>query len=294
MRPSPTRALHQRWHDLQGGVAERGDDGERAASHVIIARSPFGIAVSRIARTTNGGTSAEQRGDEDGHQEQGDRARGTGGRTPRSGAAWRRDSVAPGDGVGVPMAHRRGGPSAWLRGYEANSPEVSPTLRRHGDDVRRSGLSAPRRRARADGRRVRIGQRCVDRLGPTPTSAAPTTDDRRDRGPDHGRAEHRRPDDRRTDGRIRRAPTASTTDGCRRRSPGRSRRSTGRTIDEHVRRRRTLEVPVDYDDPDGANVRRCSSSATSPTTRTNKIGSLLVNPGGPGFGRQRVRRCSPT
>ena len=45
----------------------------------------------------------------------------------------------------------------------------------------------------------------------------------------------------------------------------------------------TLEVPVDYEDPDGPTfdlflARRLADD------QENKIGSLLVNPGGPGFG----------
>ena len=48
-----------------------------------------------------------------------------------------------------------------------------------------------------------------------------------------------------------------------------------------------LEVPVDYDDPDGPTiqlvlVRRLADD------QENKIGSLLINPGGPGLGGVRV------
>ena len=45
----------------------------------------------------------------------------------------------------------------------------------------------------------------------------------------------------------------------------------------------TLEVPVDYDDPDGPTFELFVTRHLA-EDQANKIGSLLVNPGGPGFG----------
>jgi pimeloyl-ACP methyl ester carboxylesterase len=45
----------------------------------------------------------------------------------------------------------------------------------------------------------------------------------------------------------------------------------------------TLEVPVDYDDPDGATFELFVARHLA-ENRDERIGSLLVNPGGPGFG----------
>ena len=45
----------------------------------------------------------------------------------------------------------------------------------------------------------------------------------------------------------------------------------------------TLEVPVDYEDPDGPTFDLFLARHLA-TDQQNKIGSLLVNPGGPGFG----------
>ena len=44
-----------------------------------------------------------------------------------------------------------------------------------------------------------------------------------------------------------------------------------------------LDVPVDYDDPDGAQIELYVARRLA-DDQANKIGSLLVNPGGPGFG----------
>ena len=45
----------------------------------------------------------------------------------------------------------------------------------------------------------------------------------------------------------------------------------------------TLEVPVDYQDPDGPTIELFVARHLA-EDQENKIGSLLVNPGGPGFG----------
>ena len=49
-----------------------------------------------------------------------------------------------------------------------------------------------------------------------------------------------------------------------------------------------LAVPIDYADP-LAGTSPCTSPVTAP--RVDRIGTLLVNPGGPGFGGQRFRRA---
>ncbi len=57
INPSPTRALHHRCTTCSAASPSAAQTAA-AASHVIIALSPEGMAVSRIARTTSGGTSA--------------------------------------------------------------------------------------------------------------------------------------------------------------------------------------------------------------------------------------------
>ena len=136
--------------------------------------------------------------------------------------------------------------------------------------------------ARAGRRRLRVGQRRVHRSGRR--RRRPATDRRRPRP--------RRPTPPTTDAPTTEAPTtdapsdrADATDGSTPpATPVATRRSTGRTTTTRARRRRrcsrcpsTTTIPT-------ARRSSCSSPGTWPTDQENKIGSLLVNPGGPGFG----------
>ena len=74
--------------------------------------------------------------------------------------------------------------------------------------------------------------------------------------------------------------------------PEPARRSSWRQVGEDTGAA-ILEVPVDYDDPDGETFELFVARRLA-EDQDNKIGSLLVNPGGPGFGGSRFRRCSPS
>ena len=81
--------------------------------------------------------------------------------------------------------------------------------------------------------------------------------------------------------RPRRPPTDRRADRRTPPNPAR-RRSTGSSSASQLEQA-TLDVPIDYDDPDGDTftlflVRRLADD------QANKIGSLLINPGGPGAG----------
>ena len=99
--------------DGERGVADGGEHGGRRRATVIIVRSPSGIAVSRIARTTNGGTRASRAA-----ARMATRNRAI---VPRYGRAkpQTRRSVDAGDPrachrVGVPRGQVRAAPCAWI------------------------------------------------------------------------------------------------------------------------------------------------------------------------------------
>ena len=82
-------------HDRQAGVAQRGGDRQPGEPPDQRCGRRSGIASSRIWRTTNGGTSAEQRGDEDRREEQRDRAAVRAGEPPHPAASCRAASLVP-------------------------------------------------------------------------------------------------------------------------------------------------------------------------------------------------------
>ena len=58
IRPSPTRALHQRWTICNAGVTERGADGERGEPEDDAGGCRRGSRCRGSARVTSGGTRA--------------------------------------------------------------------------------------------------------------------------------------------------------------------------------------------------------------------------------------------
>ena len=222
-------------------------------------------------------------------QEQGDRAAVRAGERPDPAQRRPRDSVAPFDRVGVTRHQRRVGPSAWLRGYEADVAGRAPYDAPPWRDRPVAGLRAlARRRSSLVAAAVRIGQRRAHRAAPTPA--------RRRRPPTDAARDDRRPP---TTGRRRPtgAPTSTdadrpTTDGRRRPTAGDARLA-GDRRDRRRRRRGTLEVPVDYDDPDGPTFELfVARHLADRPGRTDRLAAR--QPGRARVRRQRLRRSTPT
>ena len=247
----------------QRGVAERGERRRATASHVIIARSSLGIAVSRIGPDDERRDERQQGGDEDGHQEQGDGAAVRTGERPDPPQRGRARAVAPATASASRWCMVRW---AHPHGSEATKPtrRMCPrTLRRHGE------MYPVGARARSVGALVVTAAACgsdsgvsTDRADP----ARPATTDADVTPPTE--APRRRP----------RRPTAPTTDepatddrpARRRRRPdgrppaGPRRRSTGRTTTRRARRRPPCS--------------RCPSTTTIPTGRRSSSSSPATSP----------------
>ena len=136
---------------------------------------------------------------------------------------------------------------------------------------RRSPSRSPRRACGASSGVVdRAGRSAADGADhrAAPATDEPTPDDHGDHGR-HG--DHRPP--------TRRPPTAPST-------------LEWQEFDEQLETA-ILEVPVDYDDPDGPTFELFLARRLA-DDQENKIGSLLVNPGGPGLRRRRLRRSTPS
>ena len=219
--------------------------------------------------------------------------RGTAGRTTTTRRSVRRETRGALHGARRRVGAASCGPirmASRLRTPTRRTP--SRTLRGHGRD--RPAAAASSACALGGARRACARRGVVDRAAPTaastPCHRGAGDRRRRRRTPPDDRPRRRPtpPDDRRTRRpTTRRRPTTPATPA----SP--STRSSGRSSTtgvEHGDARGAGRLRR----PRRADVRAVPRPPPAPTTRTNKIGSLLVNPGGPGLRRERLRRCSPS
>ena len=266
--------------DLQQRVADGGGDGggRQPRDH-----RPVGLRDRRVEDRPHDERrhEAEQGGEHDGHEEHGDRAAVGPGERPRPPQRPARHG-RPGELAGGRVGAASSGSAAWFEATKPprrkppvplrHMPSRPATLPPRGSSsacsllVADRGLLAGRRRAHrggdpdrpaADRRRRRRPPDPAATTPPTPTHATPSTDRRHDRP----RTRPSRPTDppeptgaidwQQFDDQL---DTGAARGADRLRRPRRAARSS------------------------------CSSCATARPTRTTGSASLLVNPGGPGFG----------